>query len=603
MSESPLAKQIQSLLSQHQPDSRPLVWTGNPRFPDGARRRPVLDQLEWERLYWFLANARDASSVKHPLQLKAQLEAVRPDGPVPIAIAYFDVDQPARPFLGRVKAAAKSGKALEPPPSDLASVLRTQTVFMAAGLLAPQFRRELPVHRGRDVTFVLSADYHLTNLGRLPKVEVDLADGKGYRAIGFDEPFTVRADRDTVEIEVRCRYGRRRRRASLSVTVSDAPAPPRPDETWRLRDGNVTGRAFVYHGAGHHSVIDPLIVAEGFPGGYSDSYLYELMNQAGTADALRAAGYDLIMVRFDQGLRPMQDNARIVAACIRAARLRTSRPLIVGGFSMGGLIARFALTSMEHRSEAHGARVFFTVDTPHRGSYTSLAAQWFVHAFKAVSGEMQLLSALLDSPANQQFVMQWLRDGMAETSPLRTAFADELEQMGSYPQKTRLLAIACGRGDGKRSVKPYRRMLSWTHSPFIRARLHTLPAKRQGERTIGEGGWLLSPAGEPKPLNLASDVAWEGVPGGQNYYTAMAARLARDLGCGHVAQSPDLARTCSVPTVSALDIDADPFTPVPPQSSGVSPFHDYFVCAQDEDHVVITPEASAWLRDRLGTPP
>jgi hypothetical protein len=206
---------------------------------------------------------------------------------------------------------------------------------------------------------------------------------------------------------------------------------------------------------------------------------------------------------------------------------------------------------------------------------------------------------LIDSPSNQQFLMSWLHDGAVEPSPLRRAFERQLEYLGGYPQLPERLAVACGRGDGERELPPHQPTLTWNGSPFVGAQLWSLP---EGERpeVVAKGYCYLTDAANPGSFTMASGYSWEGAPGGLNVYNTDAAVLAGGLGCGSV--SDPVPRSCSVPTVSALDLDQSPFVPVPPPGASVSPFHDYTCCARNEPHLTITPETSAWLVRKLGSP-
>jgi hypothetical protein len=266
--------------------------------------------------------------------------------------------------------------------------------------------------------------------------------------------------------------------------------------------------------------------------------------------------------------------------------------------SMGGLISRYALMAMEARGEPHDTETFLTIDTPHAGTYTSLAAQWFVHTCLPFLPALAGYAALLDSPANQQFDLWWLHDGTVLTSPLREAFVRELAALGDYPKLPRRLAVSSGRGDGVRTAPAGAQTLAWNGEPWISAELHALADGAEGR--IGEGAWLRAEPPELRPLCFDAGVAWEGAPGGQEPYNGQVAAIAAGVGCGTVTHALD--STCTVPTVSALDLRQDPFAPVPPPGSGASPFDDYAFCETNEEHLTITPELGAWLLAALGTP-
>jgi hypothetical protein len=140
-------------------------------------------------------------------------------------------------------------------------------------------------------------------------------------------------------------------------------------------------------------------------------------------------------------------------------------------------------------------------------------------------------------------------------------------------------------------------VLNWSGDPWVSAQTWTLGS---AAGTIGSGRWFLAQPPELPSLSLDAGVAWDGAPGGQEAYNGQVAALAAGVGCGSVAHAFDLV--CTVPTVSALGLDRDPFTPVPDPGSESSPFHDYACCSANEPHLTITPELSSWLLTALGTP-
>jgi hypothetical protein len=601
-----LAGQLRRLLAQATPKTVPggvLIWWGTSDLPSGTGTPTALNQLVWEGTYLRLQNGALADGVVTPLPtVLAATTPCRPDGPLPIAIANFAYAVPRPELADRVRRAAVEGRALEHAPESLTDQLLQRRAFFASGLLHDQWGLTLPAYRGRTVDFVVKEDFHLTNLGApLPDaVALDVGDGRGFVPVEIGTPIsaTFPDDAPAAQLTIRCTYGSEILTAAFSVALSDQPAAPEPDEIWPLRGecGN-TGSAYVYRAAGRAMVKRPVIMVEGFPGGHPADYLYDTFDQQKTATKLRAAGHDLVIVGLDQGADEIQRNADVLVACIRKALRRTDEPLVVGGVSMGGLVSRFALTAMEARDERHNTELFLTIDTPHGGAYTSLGAQWFVQTFRSFLPALEAQAQLLDSPANQQFVLWWLHDGVAQTSPLRTAFIDELARLGNYPKRPRRLAVACGRGDGASSTPAGAQTLSWNGRPWISAELRTLAAT--GPEVIGQGSWLLAEPPQLPSLRFDSEgLAWDGAPGGQDSYNGAAAALAAAVGCGAVTHTFDEA--CAVPTVSALDLAQDLSLTVPPAEAGKSPFEDYVFNSENQPHLTITPDCSAWLLAALG---
>jgi cytochrome P450 len=551
-----------------------LIRWGAGELPTGTGTAPVLDQLQWEGLYTRLENGAGSSGAVRPLvEVLAATTPFRPDGPLPIGIAHFEYSVPDDPA--------------------------THGTFFASALLHDQWGLAQATYRGRTVPFLVSDGFHL---GAPPPhaVELDPGDGGGFRAIELGTPLTVDyADFATVQVALRCTYGTETLSAAFTLTLSAQPAAPVPDETVPLRgDCGNTGSAWIYLADGASALAHPLIMVEGFPGGHPADYLYDILDQQGTASALRAAGYDLVIVGLGQGMDKVQRNADVLVDCIRKVRKLTDHPLVVGGMSMGGLISRYALLAMEARLEPHGAAVFLTIDTPHRGTYTSLAAQWFVQSLLPYLPALGPYAALLDSPANQQFDLWWLHDGAVQTSQLRDELVGDFAELGDYPKLPRKLAISAGRGDGARTATPGTQVLSWDGQPWVTAELHALAD--HAPQTIGQGTWFEAVPEALPALTFDGGIAWEGAPGGQEAYNGQVAAIAAGIGCGTV--SHELDSICTVPTISALGLDQDPFAPVPAPGAGAGPFDDYAFAEANEPHLTITPKVSAWVLTALGSP-
>lgn len=550
-----------------------LAWWGRTDFPDGSAGAQPLGQADWETWYMRLQQASLAPGAVAPLcAVKAMTGPMRADGPLPVAIANFRV------------------AVLGPPVEETRA-------FFACGLLHDQWNAAMPTYRGRNVTFLFDARFYFTNAGHPAPdtIDFDPGDGRGYRTVRFGEYLTAHYESwGSATATVRCGTFL----SSFSVPLSEQPVAEVPDETWGLRGANGnTGTAYVYRAHDRSRITHPLIVAEGFPGGYPCDYLYDMVNQHGMLEELRAAGYDVILLGFAIGVDMIQNNAPVVEACIQQAIKATSNPLVVSGVSMGGLVARYALADMEARKVPHQTRIFFTVDTPHRGAYTNLCDQWFAHYFATSSPMAATLAMVLDSPANQQFVMSWVHGGSVQVSPLRQQYLQALDAIGGYPKQPRKLAISSGSAGGQRSLQPLEPALEWSGSELASARLWTLPEDGATAHVIAEGYSLLADGSVPATFSVASDASWEGAPGGQNIYNFDSGAIAMGIGYGSVNDL--VPRTCSVPTVSALDLSVSPFVAVPPPGSGTSPFDDYICCECNQLHVQFTPTVKRWLLDQL----
>ncbi|MEP6692175.1 MAG: cytochrome P450, partial [Gemmatimonadaceae bacterium] len=591
-----------------------LAWWGNTSFPSGVPGAPALSQQDWENGYTRLETAAIAPGLLPALaSLSALTNQFRADGPVPIAIANVALSVTTPEFAARATEAANAGRALDPAPRSLAEVTTGAHAFLAGALLHGQFNTDVAAVRTRAVTFVVDERFYCTNPGApLPDaIELDLGDGRPARTVTFGQRVTASyPSGNSATVTVRCRYGATTLEARMTLVISDQAVAPIPDDRWSLYgnpSGN-TGTAYVWRAPGHADVVNPLVVCEGFPGGYPYDYIYDAMAHNGMLAELHTRGYDLIVVQLDDGTDKMQDNADVMVSCIRQALGRARKangvalPLVVGGLSMGGLIARYALALMEARGIPHGARLFFSVDSPHGGAYTSVADQWLLHYLAPASSLGSALAALVDSPADQQFLQLWVRDGEAIESPLRTQFLRDLEGIGSWPKTPRLVGIANGRGDGVRGVPARAPILEWSGSPFASARLFALPESSEPQ-VIGEAYCFRANGGTAAELRVATPISWEGAPGGLNVYNAMTAQVAQGMGLGAI--NDDAPVFTAISTLSALGIDpatVSPFAPVPPPGSGASPFHAYIAGTENTRHIVMTAAASTFLLAELGTP-
>ena len=606
-----LADQIRALLAQADEQvvpGRVLAWWGNTDFPTGAAPAPPLTQQQWGGLYFLLENAAlELGPVKPLALIDASTRDLRPDDPLPIAIASFRVAVPRASLAQSILAGASNGGQPGALPARLADAIEERQAFMATAYMHGQWGRDTPVHRGRHVRLRLDEAFYFTNpAAALPdSIAVDLGDGDGFVEAAFGDVLEASYPKgDSAVIAVRCTYGDEALEARMTLAISDDPAPPRADDTWPLQargpDGKPSeaGMAWVFRAPGRREVVNPVILVEGFPGGHPCDYLYELLNASGMVDALQGAGYDVIIVGLANGLTQIQRNAQVLVECIREARKRTPQPLVVGGVSMGGLVSRYALAWMEKQGEDHGTRTYLSIDAPHRGTYTSLGVQWFVHALEPYARGLLGFSRLLDADSNVQLMIQWWNDGKVGRSPLRDELLADFAAVGGYPSRPRKLAVSCGRGDGVGgSATAGTATMTWESEPFLSLAINTLPGV---DGTVAAGSWFMA----EKPLAPLRDPgirAWETVPGSQNTYNQQVAQVASAFGCGTVQPTAANLRTCCIPTVSALDLDQD--DPSAPIGEATGPF-DAHTCSPDSlQHLELAGEVSQWIVTELGAPP
>jgi PGAP1-like protein len=117
-----------------------------------------------------------------------------------------------------------------------------------------------------------------------------------------------------------------------------------------------------------------VILAEGydpqnqtFPQYYYGYGFYQLVN----------SGRDLIVVNFPKGDDSIVNNAAVLEKIIMEINgaKQGNTPTAVIGYSMGGIVARYALKSMENRGVDHKTSVYVSFDSPHMGANFPLAIE------------------------------------------------------------------------------------------------------------------------------------------------------------------------------------------------------------------------------------
>ncbi|WP_393098223.1 hypothetical protein [Streptomyces sp. LN325] len=168
----------------------------------------------------------------------------------------------------------------------------------------------------------------------------------------------------------------------LAPGPREAPTqiPPVPHDVWDLPGGT----AWVYYGEGKHGLTRPVIIADGFNSGPSDiGMLWEGLDRREYAflSEIRRSGRDVVIVGFHERSAPIQHHGRAALAAIERATHHMSggHGLAVGGFSMGGLVTRYALLKLEHRRTDHRTELYFSYDSPHRGAWIPIGLQAFAH--------------------------------------------------------------------------------------------------------------------------------------------------------------------------------------------------------------------------------
>ncbi|MFM7429356.1 MAG: T9SS type A sorting domain-containing protein [Flammeovirgaceae bacterium] len=180
------------------------------------------------------------------------------------------------------------------------------------------------------------------------------------------------------------------------------------------------------------------------------------------ASNIHAAGYDIAILNFNDASDQIQRNARVLKDFIIAINNGKSNAdqHVVIGYSMGGLVTRYALVEMENQSIAHQTRLYVSYDTPHKGAHVpasvqSLALTFDSPTFRTAFPDLAVLLDRFKFPAAQQMLKYRVTSpNVSQTLPVsssHTAFFNELNNLntnGGFPRNCQSVALSLGNWGG-----------------------------------------------------------------------------------------------------------------------------------------------------------
>ncbi|MFC5665702.1 esterase/lipase family protein [Kitasatospora misakiensis] len=398
---------------------------------------------------------------------------------------------------------------------------------------------------------------------------------------------------------------------------SEVPSAPTPGAEWHLTGGT----AWVYHSPlNRRQLVRPVILSDGFSAGGSKlDQLWNGLEENGEyrfISELHATGHDVIILGYEDRTASITANADTAIECIRRAlNERAGRAkLVVGGFSMGGLITRYALAKMEQDPELpdHETAVYLSYDTPHQGAWLPVSIQAFTHLATDSWGDdptlgpvLRQFSGLLNSQAAKE-MSRWhiaTADATPELPQERVDFLRALDEVGGWPRTPRRIGVANGVATGSgNGVKPDVTAVRCDGETLKDTWLKT---QAQGEQIVarlqktGSDALLVRTNGLPEidgaPGGLFTMPSPQGDPGS----FGLAALLMGFLGN---AVDPEVILTsCFIPSVSAVaagEIDDQKalYKPISSEDSAL----DAFACAgRNEGHTTMTEELGSWIMSEI----
>ena len=580
---------------------------------NGEDASDEITQRSWEQHYHDLRrgviSGASAAAGLPPLDaVKDSARKLTAQGVTPIVVADLRYHARSRQFEDEIAEASKAGRAIAIP-EEPGSALEERRGFIASAVLPDVFDnfRLLPhEHAGLDVHFVLERSSYISNhLPEPPRIEMDFDDGNGFRPVAFDEVIAVSyADEAEKHVQIAATFPDRVLRAVFTFRVSPKVTIGF-DFSWHIearipyKGKTAGGPAWVIlgseNGVRHTAIVRPVMLADGFPG-HTFQEILKLLNKQQFLNTILAAGYDVVVLSYDDGTDYIQRNAFVAVACIEAIIENRvgSEKLVVGGASMGGVITRYALAYMEQHAMDHQARMFVSFDSPQQGAGVPPADQWFIAALAAADASpdaTKLHKQLISSAARQLLyysIPSYDYKGSL-TDKLHTELYGELGKMG-YPRKTRNVAVADGSGNGKQIIPNGAHTMHWYGNLFANGDTWALP---NGSGKIGEIYLATLDFFKRFTYSVNGVVNYDGAPGGLLDANGQLAAAIQASKTGSVDHWYD--NNCFVPTVSALDIRASNVYEVVPPQGAPTRFNTYFVSRENNEHVDITLPIKAYL--------
>jgi hypothetical protein len=396
-----------------------------------------------------------------------------------------------------------------------------------------------------------------------------------------------------------------------------------------------TGDYTVFLAAGHTTIQKPIIITDIFdPDNYTNGYvMYQIFNTQASnyfATRLDLAGYDVITLNFDNGLDYIQRNAFLLVTLIQTinAQLVTNgstEHCIVIGPSLGGLIARYALTYMEANGLNHNTSTFVSYDAPQKGANIPLGIQWFLGTFLSppISGYPWLAVNNLNSHAVKQMLVYHRNSttvgNVPNQSTEKTNFFNELYNLNGvgYPVNCKKIAVASGNkkglaqvGSNGLSYYPGTLALTFTFSDGGLSQDGNISTMPSPNINYGSPQLLLSSHNSLlygnllQPINVASSQPVDNCPGGfYNYMTDVKNALYASFPGPNTTVINLQPNSTFAPTVSSLGINVNDYWYNIDNDENIlckTEFDAFYAPIKGNQlHMDISTEAADWLYDQI----
>ncbi|MBW6482009.1 MAG: T9SS type A sorting domain-containing protein [Vicingaceae bacterium] len=195
--------------------------------------------------------------------------------------------------------------------------------------------------------------------------------------------------------------------------------------TLRLWEGNIANDAV------------PIVISEGFDAYNTTPSQFIAYAGNDLMNCLKNAGFKIYILNYSLNSQDMRRNAAVYSAAIKyVSAINNNKPVVAGGISMGGVIARYATAKAEDIGSPLPISKFVTIDSPHQGAVISEALQDYLKSNSSTSYTQHGLNNL----AAKQLLTYNTYIG---NGSVKTAFYNELNNLNGdgYPHNVESVGV------------------------------------------------------------------------------------------------------------------------------------------------------------------
>ncbi len=370
-----------------------------------------------------------------------------------------------------------------------------------AGKPSPYLRKNLfavapqnLIFEAKTVVFTFKSDlFFRNNTKSVSKLEINFNNQSGYKIASWNTPVSYTfssSGEKTIYYRVTYTDGTSylsRTKIYIKESVS----------TLRAGEDSVTIKKSGLHSGGKleiryslnnntQTLKKPLIIAEPFDMSsilsIATNYnLNHILSQAGPVQQILEdfLEYDIVYLNYNNGMDDIFRNAALFKEAVKwvnTNKASGATPNVVLGVSMGGLVARYALRSMEIEGLNHDTWKYISLDAPHKGANLPLGLQGMIRdiqSFAVAIFGLKVLDAskvipildqlygVLDAKASRQMLIYYCNKNMVIDNSEHEAFQQEYDRVG-FPLNCQNIAVSCGSGQGTTLFAPGTRLFSYS---------------------------------------------------------------------------------------------------------------------------------------------